>query len=253
MRVMILILFLTGLLNFSMAMNIGRIQNEDLSPGFNKQELKLPGGEILKYGVWMPAMNPGDTVPLILALHYGGEVVPWYGMSFMEILVEPAFRDLNGIIVAPDCPGDGWADSLSEQTVIALLEYLIESLAVDKNRIVVTGFSMGGIGTWFLAEKYPEKFSAAIPVAGRPDGNDKIKIPIYAIHGAKDEIIKVEPAKQAIKKLRKNGANAKLRIVPDLSHYQTSAYVDPLKVTIYWLKRVWKAQLKKEDLKIFNE
>jgi len=244
MQVVKLILFLTGLLNLSMAMNIGRIQNEELSPGFHKQELKLPGGEILKYGVWMPAMNPGDTVPLILALHYGGEVVPWYGMSFMEILVEPAFRDLGGIIVAPDCPGDGWADPVSEQAVIALLEHSIESLAVDKNRIVVTGFSMGGMGSWFLAEKYPGKFSAAIPVAGRPDGNDKIKIPIYAIHGAKDEIVKVDPVKQAIKKLRKNGANAKLVIVSDLSHYQTSAYVDPLKVTTYWLKRVWKAQLK---------
>ena len=229
MRVVILILFLAGLLNLSMAMNKAGIQNEELSLGFHKQELKLPGGEILKYGLWMPAMNPGDMVPLILALHYGGDVVPWYGMSFMEILVEPAFRELGAIIVAPDCPGDGWVDSLSEQAVIALLKYSIESFPVDKNRIVVTGFSMGGIGTWFLAEKYPDMFSAAIPVAGRPAGNEEIKIPIYAIHGAKDEIIKVEPVKQAIKKLRKNGANAKLVIVLDLSHYQTSAYVDPLK------------------------
>ena len=40
--------------------------------------------------------------------------------------------------------------------------------AIDKAKVVVTGYSMGGAGTWHFAEKYPERFSAAIPVAGRP-------------------------------------------------------------------------------------
>ncbi len=247
--IVVLIFFFAGFLSLTMAMNNGRIQNEKLSPGFHKQELELPGGEILKYGVWIPAMIPMDTVPFILALHYGGEVVPWYGMSFMELLVEPAFSDLGAIIIAPDCPGKGWTDPVSEQAVFALLEYSIESLPVDKNRIVVTGFSMGGTGTWFLAVKYPGKFSAAIPIAGRPDGNEEVEIPIYAIHGAKDEIVNVKPVKQAIKILRKNGTNAKLVMVTDLTHYQTSAYVDPLKATIYWLKRVWRVQLKERESK----
>ena len=40
--------------------------------------------------------------------------------------------------------------------------------AVDMKRIAVTGFSVGGTGSWHFAAKYPERFSAAIPVAGRP-------------------------------------------------------------------------------------
>ncbi|MFM8185355.1 MAG: prolyl oligopeptidase family serine peptidase, partial [Alphaproteobacteria bacterium] len=40
---------------------------------------------------------------------------------------------------------------------------------VDSNRVYVTGLSMGGFGTWELLQRYPEKFSAAIPVCGGGD------------------------------------------------------------------------------------
>ena len=37
---------------------------------------------------------------------------------------------------------------------------------VDKDRIYVMGLSMGGMGTFDLAIRYPEVFAAAVPICG---------------------------------------------------------------------------------------
>lgn len=64
------------------------------------------------------------------------------------------------IVVSPQCPVDhAWeADSLQQ---------LLESLQnrFQPQRVVITGYSMGGGGTWEFAQTYPELVDAAAPVA----------------------------------------------------------------------------------------
>ena len=222
------------------------MQKQELTEGLHKIEIKLSDGHNLKCSISVPQLVVGERVPLVLALHYGGDVVPYFGMTYLETLVEPAFKDLDAILIAPDCPGKNWSDQESEKDMIEMLHYILRTWPVDNTQIVVTGYSMGGMGAWFYGSKYPDIFCAAIPVAGMPTGNFEMQVPVYALHGQFDEIIDIQPTKEAIRKLRKNGLNAKLFIVEGLSHYQTNEYVTSLSKTMKWLKSVWKDRTEKD-------
>jgi len=208
-------------------------------PGLHEMELQLEEGKILRYSLHAPKIREGAKVPLILALHYGGEVTPYYSMHFLKVFALPPFRPMNCIIIAPDCPGRGWTDPESEQAVIALLDHAMKAWPVDAERVAVTGFSMGGTGAWFMAARHPERFSAAIPVAGRPVGEPAPSVPIYAIHSRQDEIVELQPAEQAIEKLRAQGARAELALVSGPTHYQTPRFVVPLITAARWLEHIW--------------
>jgi len=214
-------------------------QEEPLTRGFHRLEFALGEDASLRCSLWMPPLESGDAVPLVLALHYGGEVTPYFSMGFLQSLVVPGLKKLGAVIVAPDCPGDGWTDPTSERAVLALLDYAVRSWPVDRQRIVVTGYSLGGIGTWFFAARHPEIFSAAVPMAGRPVIDAGLRVPIYAIHGRRDEVIDVEPTRRAIDALRAEGVDAQLVIVKGPTHYETRRFAGPLEGAVEWLRQLW--------------
>jgi predicted peptidase len=214
-------------------------QEEPFTRGFHRLEFALGEDDSLGCSLWMPPFQSEDAAPLVLALHYGGEVTPQLTMEFLESLVVPGLKKLGAVIVAPDCPGDGWTDEASERAVLALLDYAVRSWPVDRHRIVVTGYSLGGIGTWFLAARHPEIFSAAVPIAGRPVADGELRVPVYAIHGRRDEVIGVEPTRRAIDALRAEGVDAQLVIVKGPTHYETRRFAGPLEGAVEWLRRLW--------------
>ena len=214
-------------------------KTEPPARGFHRLEFALSEDASLGCSLWMPPLQHGDEVPLVLALHYGGEVTPHLSMGFLQSLVVPGLKKLGAVIVAPDCPGDGWTDEASERAVLALLDYAVRNWPIDRRRIVVTGYSLGGIGTWFLAARHPEIFSAAVPMAGRPVIDAGLRVPVYAIHGRRDEVIDLEPTRQAIDVLRAEGVNAQLVIVKGATHCETRRFAAPLKGAVEWLRDVW--------------
>ena len=108
-------------------------------------------------------------------------------------------------------------------------------------KIVVTGFSMGGRGTWFFAGKYPQRFSAAIPVAGIPPASAAgWRMPVLAIHSRNDEVAPIAPTEQRIKELEKLGVHAQLITLSGITHFQTYRFVDGMKRAVPWLKELWK-------------
>lgn len=211
-----------------------------LAPGIYGSQLSLEGGESLNYAFSMPAVEPGQRVPLILALHYGGSPSRGKGGAYLKVLVEPGLRDLGAIIVAPDCPGEGWTDPRSEAAVLALLDHVMQKWPVDPGRTAVTGYSMGAMGTWYLAQEHPERFRAAIPMAGAPEQDKPVTIPVYAIHSDHDEIVRAGPARSAVKAMRREGVEARFVVVFDgPSHYRFADYVLPLRRSMEWLQKVW--------------
>jgi len=209
------------------------------SPGFHKMTLDLEGGGALRYSLFVPRLKPGEAAPLVLALHYGGPVRPYYSFPFLQACAAPGFESLDAVIVAPDCPGRGWTDPQSESAVLELLDLALRDWPVDRRRTVVTGFSMGGIGAWYLAERHPERFSAAVPVAGAPAGVVEGSIPVYAIHSSRDEVIDLEPTRRAIDALRGRGVTAELLVFPGPTHYETALYCRPLTRAAKWLRKLW--------------
>ena len=205
--------------------------------------LERPGGRILRFTVALPDDYESDPPrPLVLALHYGGRVTPFYGKDFLIRLVEPGLEKLGAVLVAPDCPGRGWANPQSEAEVMVLLDHILENYAIDRDRIVVTGFSMGGAGTWYMAARHPEIFSAAIVVAGSPPkGTVEMldKTPLYVIHSRDDEVVPIGPANEAVKTLEARGVPAKLLVVRGVPHFQVPEYARHLRRAVKWLEEQW--------------
>jgi predicted peptidase len=216
------------------------------APRVSETTLELPNGSTLRYGISIPEgygdSDPGPR-PLVLALHPGGRA-RYYGSSFMRSTVEPALRSWGAVLVAPDVPGSSWATEDSEEAVLALLQEVLERYTVDPDRVLVTGFSMGGRGAWHMASRHPEVFAGAIVMAGSPGAGDVSSwdpsTPLYLVHSPDDEVVPFGPVEQAYLTLAQRGHRVELRVLPRASHYMMGAYVPALRMAGDWMLTQWR-------------
>ena len=173
--------------------------------------------------------------PLILFLHGAGE----RGDDLSKVavhgppkLVGKAGQELPFVIVSPQCPVDDWWPSALQIAALgALLDDIVSRYRIDKDRIYVTGLSMGGYGTWSLAVAHPNRFAAIAPICG--GGNPKAvasiaHLPVWVFHGAKDEAVPLAKSKEMVKALRRAGGKPKFTIYPNAGHDSwTAAYGKP--------------------------
>jgi len=102
--------------------------------------------------------------PLVLLLHgYTGSPA-----SVMRAFLDSASDQprVDGIVLAPHAHGDAFYRDAGEAATLASLEWALATLPVDPDRVSVTGVSMGGTGTGYMALRYPDRFSAASPLCG---------------------------------------------------------------------------------------
>jgi predicted peptidase len=176
-------------------------------------------------------------------LHFGvgGQDATGVGADVVKGLIGPALVGLGAIIVAPDSVRGNWSSEENEKAVNALLDIVMAHYAIDKKKVAVTGYSMGGTGSWYLAEKLPERFSAAIPIASRPPASAAgWLLPVLAIHSRDDQVAPFDPAAARIAELQKAGVNAKLIALTGIGHYEVSRFRDALRQAVPWLREVWK-------------
>ncbi|MCK5000898.1 MAG: prolyl oligopeptidase family serine peptidase [Anaerohalosphaera sp.] len=159
--------------------------------------------------------------PLIMFLHGSGERgtdinrVKLYGIP----KVAASKEDFPFVAVSPQCPKGQWWD---EDVVINLLDDIIQTYDIDPDRVYLTGLSMGGFGTWKLATKYPDKFAAIAPVCGGGEPFEAMtslrKMPIWAFHGGKDNIVPLRRSQEMVDAMKKVGNNARLTVYPKAGH-----------------------------------
>jgi len=200
---------------------------------------------ILSFTVSIPAGASSEPRPLILALHQGGSRASNLSLGYVQTLAEPGFHDIRPNILAPELPltASAWTDPIAETVVLDFIEAAQQVWSIDPNRIVLTGYSAGGIGAWFIAGKHPGRFSAAIPMAsevviGKLRG--AYDIPFYVIHGSNDELFDIDDVRLEIDDAIVEGANITLVEVEGASHSQRSAYKSALADAAAWLEsEVW--------------
>lgn len=207
--------------------------------GTYERVLKLADGRSLLYTLYVPKQLRDKRAPLVVALHYGGKNKDYYSREYLEKLVIPAYKDLGAVVVAPDCPADNWRAPESERAVLALLDHALKELPVDEKRVVVTGFSMGGIGTWFMAARHPERFCAAVALAARPADEPDGRVPFYVIHSKADELFPLAQTEQAVAKLQSRGGKVEFKVVDGITHFETSRFAAPLSGSVAWLNGIW--------------
>jgi predicted peptidase len=199
---------------------------------------------VVHYGISIPDdYKPEQSRPLVLALHPGGERPPNYGTMYLTSFFLPALKGLDAIVVAPDCPTRAWSDEDADEAVMALLESVLHEYTIDRRRVLVVGYSLGGRGTWFMEAEHPDFFTAAIAVAGSPEGLplDRLgKIPIYAIHSRSDEVVPVGPDQRMIAALTKAGRPAEIDLVDGGGHFDTRSYMPALARALKWVQERWR-------------
>ena len=179
-----------------------------------------------KYQLFLPASYQAVAKPwpLILFLHGASD-----RGAKVEVLRSRGPLDgardqgeFPAIVVSPICPGNSyWAAPDQMEALKALLDHVIETCRVDTNRIYLTGLSMGGWGTWSLAQAVPERFAALVPICGRGDPGkvERIKqIPVWAFHGALDQAEPVQSSERMVNALRACGGNVRYTVYPEAGH-----------------------------------
>lgn len=104
---------------------------------------------------------------------------------------------------------------------------------MDPNRIYLTGDSAGGNGTWEIGVRHPERFAALAPMVGYfgwppsvPENiRDLADVPVWAFHGAKDNVIPLEAEQILVDTLKDCGGDAQFTIFPDVGHDLSSELV----------------------------
>ena len=219
-------------------------QERSDGPQIVQGAFSLDGGGEMLYALALPSgYSEEDRVPrpLILALHPGGRA-EYYGSWFMQSIVEPALRDWDAIIVAPDVPDRSWEGEAAERAVLDLIAEVRARYPIDPTEVLVTGFSMGGRGTWFFATRHSDLFTGAIVMAGSR-GDLEIEglgeLPIYFIHSPDDEVVPYEPVVETAQLLADRGHPVQLLRLDGATHGMMGDYVAPLQAAGEWMMRQW--------------
>jgi predicted peptidase len=181
-----------------------------------------PAADHVNYLLYVPpgARAPATGWPLILFLH--GTEQRGDDPSVLQDLAILTFADEEGqfpfVAVVPQCPrGQHWSPSVLKQ----LLDAVRTSVPVDRHRVYLTGFSMGGYGVWQTAAAMPGTFAAIAPLCGMsdlPDAPALATLPVWVFHGARDQNVPLSESLKMVKALRGAGGDPLLTVYPDRPH-----------------------------------
>ena len=240
MKYFITSLFCMGLFSF--------LFGQDLS-AYEKRVFESADGGQLNYRILYPEKyKVNKKYPLILFLHGGGE----RGDDNEKQLTHGAklFLDAKNrkkypaIVVFPQCAPapDYWAHMVlnekdgiryrdfpieekpkpSLDRVMQLLEKLVKEEKVDPDRVYWMGLSMGGMGTFELLSRMPDRFAAAIPICG---GSNPALASRYAkntsmwiFHGLKDDVVLPQYSQEMYDAIKTAGGDVQYTTFPDANH-----------------------------------
>lgn len=168
---------------------------------------------------------PTRSWPLVVALHGsssdGDNLVPFF---------QPQLTDAGCIVLYPTTTDAQhlWSDPTEMAAVFSLIEWVGHRYRVDFRRLIITGGSMGGMGTWSHLLAHPEVWAVGASVAGHPaamqgDILEHLRgIPFYLLHGGNDthgvSLAPVEDTRAAVAELQARGMSPVYVEVPGAGH-----------------------------------
>ncbi|MER8084361.1 hypothetical protein ACIO6T_19590 [Streptomyces sp. NPDC087532] len=209
---------------------LGSANESEWSARSTTVELFDEFGRRTDMAVHIPPYRPGRRLGALIVLHGAGgsgeNVLPYFtalGDRLSMAVVAPTAQqpmqtahnlDLAGIFGSrfrmPRWDLDG------RDFPLAALRWALTELGADPNRCVVTGISMGGLATWNLSMRFWHSFAAAVPLNGalsiwesfgtdaraRSLLSNTLSLPLFVVHGAKDERIPAKFDRESVRSLR---------------------------------------------------
>lgn len=213
---------------------------------FEPRQYVADNGDQLNYRLLKPAdytpdnYDPNQKYPLVVFLHGAGERGSDNTAQLMHGLAEfcrPERRqEFPCYVLAPQCPKDQkWVDldwsqpqpdypeSISRplELTLQVVEAMLDDAAIDKSRVLLTGLSMGGYGTWDALARRPELFAAGLPICGGGDTTQAAKfkhIPVWCFHGSDDEVVHPDRSREMVAALRAAGGEPRYTEYAGVKH-----------------------------------
>jgi predicted peptidase len=183
-------------------------------------------GKPAKYMLFVPdGYDSSKVYPLVLFLHGAGETgtdgkkQTYVGLGPVARMQE---KNFPFFIVFPQSQDRSWqADSKDGQRALAILDEVRKNYKIDDKRLYLTGLSMGGFGTWSLAQKYPDRWAAIVPVCGGGDADQAkaIKdVPCWVFQGDADTAVTPDHSRKMVEALKAAGGNPKYTEYAGIGH-----------------------------------
>ncbi|MFW5867282.1 MAG: prolyl oligopeptidase family serine peptidase, partial [Armatimonadota bacterium] len=119
------------------------------------------------YGVYLPDAGPprDSGYPAVLHGHgYGWRVSSGFGSFNRE------WADRNGwVLINLNARGPNFYDGVGDFETLQVVEHAAEQFGLDRDRIYMTGGSMGGTGALRHGLRHPDVFAAVMGVDGWTD------------------------------------------------------------------------------------
>lgn len=242
------------------------VWGQTIATGFLDRTVMLDGTEY-RYQVFVPrGYRLSQPWPVILALHGGGERGT-DGLLQTDVGIARAIRRhadrFPAIVVFPQRPpGDssGWQGD-GARIAVAALDRTLTEFSTDRSRVYLTGLSMGGNGSWYLAYHHGDRFAAAVIICGWVNARQSssvatvaypaiapatggstfdavatrvAQLPIWMFHGDADAVVPVAESRGMAEALRKLNADVRYTELPGVNHNSWDAAYDRADL-IEWL------------------
>ena len=254
----IIFLTLNSLVLMVTTLSAQELDLQEMGPGFHKLEVTHPDGTLQRYIIDVPEGYDGKTaVPMIFGLHYGfngmdgaNRPEPYWAEGFFNKIYKDAFKPLGAIFLAADSVNGNWATPENEAAAMKLLDNVQATYNIDARKTIITGYSMGGFGTWHWAAKFQDRFAGAFPIAGMPSDMNSLrderkmidvdwKIPLYIMHSRVDGLIDMGPTEKYVKKLQAENKDVTFHILEVITHHQEHLLPESVGKAVPWIKNIW--------------
>lgn len=164
---------------------------------FERRTFVSSKGVKMDYYIYIPKYATDvKKLPVHVYLHGGGGTG---GVKYSLPKMINKGLDVNGIVISPLSTSGQWLNEDLEDAVVELTQQVVESYDADSNRISLSGHSNGANGGYRILSRYPDYFSAFVPISGQPkymvtakDPNrwtDIKDVQIWAFHSKNDSFI----------------------------------------------------------------
>ena len=196
----------------------------------------LPAGPVyngpyMPYAVWVPVgalpadPDPEVRTPLLMFLHGANQYqnVNLVHFNNPQAMVLPSPYNVPAVVIFPNGRTTGWGTPLADRDALDAMNDALgrERLQLDPDRVVVSGVSSGGMGTFSMAARYPDKFTGGYSLVGGGTTNleNLTNVPFRASNGALDPLVNAQTWRAAADALNAAGTvDYRIVLVLNRSH-----------------------------------